>query len=356
MIMSSSGQPSSVFIVCADLSAEAYAWHFIQSLPQKPKHIDAIGGDYLKTRGVKIWKNNQDLSAIGFIQFFSKLPYILLTLIRTIQFIKKTQPDLLLLVDAGAFNIRLIRHTKHLNIPTYYLMPPRMSVHQIPSGLNLRLIHYYDFEKDQLAGMTALQVAHPKAGLITAQPAAKFPFKKLALFPGSRRFELKQLIPILETLRQTTDLEVTYYLQQPHNQKLAQSLGVPPKMIQDTSPENIEADFAICASGTITLEMALRNIPMICIYKVGTFDYQLIKRFVTVKHIALPNLILNEKFVPELIQHECDHKTIKHELDSISQEAVNRQLLGFQKIRTALTKNPSLQSLLAQKGSMVEKC
>jgi lipid-A-disaccharide synthase len=255
---------------------------------------------------------------------------------------------MMVLVDAGVFNMRLIRYTHNLNIPTYYIMPPRMSLQHRPEHSNTTFIYYYDFEKKQLMGLNAHQVKHPKASLIKQQAQREFPIKKLALFPGSRRSELKHHIPILESIRQSMNMDAIYYIQQPHNQKLAQKLGVPKSLIKNTPPQDITADFAICSSGTITLELALRHIPMVCIYKLGKLDYLLIKQCVNVKHIALPNIILDAKRVPELIQHDCNAKKITHHIQSLTKKDIDTQLKDFESIREKLLESPSLQSLLSE--------
>ena len=349
------GQPHSAFIVCADISAEAYAWDFIAALPEKPIHIQAIGGDYLKKKGVVIWKNNHHLSVIGFLQCLIKLPRILLTFIQTIRHIKKSKPSMLILVDAGAFNMRLIRATCGLNIPTYYMMPPRLSLSGMPQHSNITFIHYYDFEKDKLAELNAHQVRHPKVDLIVPQSPPQLPIKQLAFFPGSRYSELKHHIPILEALRHAINMHVTYYIQQPHNQQLAEKLGVPKHIISHLPPQDVAADFAICSSGTITLELALRGIPMICIYRLRRIDFLLIKQLVKVQHIALPNLILDEKLVPELIQDDCSVETIAKKMHSLTQMDLQNQIKGFALIRENLSRSHSLEQLLAKKSAMVHE-
>ena len=64
---------------------------------------------------------------------------------------------------------------------------------------------------------------------------------------------------------------------------------------------------ALAKSGTGTLELALAGVPMVGAYKVARLEEHWLKYFVklSVSTILLPNLILGERAIPELLQRDC---------------------------------------------------
>ncbi|MDK4537696.1 lipid-A-disaccharide synthase, partial [Kingella kingae] len=65
------------------------------------------------------------------------------------------------------------------------------------------------------------------------------------------------------------------------------------------------ADAVLVTSGTATLEVALCKRPMVISYKISAFTYALVKRKIKVPHVGLPNILLNQEAVPELLQHDA---------------------------------------------------
>jgi len=74
-----------------------------------------------------------------------------------------------------------------------------------------------------------------------------------------------------------------------------------------------QATLAIASTGTVTMECAFFGVPTIAIYKTSWITYQIGKRIVQVKYLAMPNLIANETIFPEFIQHEATAENISRE-------------------------------------------
>jgi lipid-A-disaccharide synthase len=96
--------------------------------------------------------------------------------------------------------------------------------------------------------------------------------------------------------------------------------------------------FALVTSGTATLETALAEVPMVVIYKVNHFSYQLGKRLISVPFISLVNLIAGARVVPELIQNEALPEKICATLRSGFDNPDNyaRTLAGLRQLRKKL--------------------
>ena len=87
---------------------------------------------------------------------------------------------------------------------------------------------------------------------------------------------------------------------------------------------------ALCASGTITLELAILEIPMIIMYKLSYLSYLIMKSLINIKYIGLVNLILgnsigSQPVVKEFIQPSySDQVDIMVELNKIDQDELYR--------------------------------
>jgi len=73
------------------------------------------------------------------------------------------------------------------------------------------------------------------------------------------------------------------------------------------------ADMAVAASGTVTLEAAILNLPTVVIYKVAALTYLLGKMIIKIPHISLPNIIAEREIVPELLQYAVTGHNIAQE-------------------------------------------
>jgi lipid-A-disaccharide synthase len=70
------------------------------------------------------------------------------------------------------------------------------------------------------------------------------------------------------------------------------------------SPERVAAEStaALTKSGTITLQLALNDVPMVVGYRVNRWTAVLARRLLKIPHIALVNLVADREVVPERIQ------------------------------------------------------
>jgi lipid-A-disaccharide synthase len=85
---------------------------------------------------------------------------------------------------------------------------------------------------------------------------------------------------------------------------------------------------ALVTSGTATLETALFKVPEVVCYKGSWISYQIAKRIVTLKFISLVNLIMDKEVVTELIQENCNSKSIKTELKKLLDSKQRREILN----------------------------
>ena len=74
---------------------------------------------------------------------------------------------------------------------------------------------------------------------------------------------------------------------------------------------------AICASGTITLELAILEIPMIIMYKLSFITYFIMKSLVKLKYIGLVNLVLGNTMGSKPIVKEFIQPSYSDQIDAM---------------------------------------
>ena len=141
--------------------------------------------------------------------------------------------------------------------------------------------------------------------------------QKLVLLPGSRDRELRKHLPVIvEAARRLLN-----------EQKLAVEMVLPNNQLSETARNLVDltgieiiignlaqsltsATAAIASSGTITMECAYFGVPTVVLYKTSWSTYALGKRFIKVKHLAMPNLLAGQEVFPEFVQHDANADNI----------------------------------------------
>ncbi len=147
--------------------------------------------------------------------------------------------------------------------------------------------------------------------------------KLITVMPGSRRGELKKHMPILlaalNLLKERGENFSTFVPTLPHLEDILEQefRNISPIISSNPIIKNellFASDIALIKSGTSSLELIRYNLPMIVTYKVSSLTAFILRFFITTKYFALPNIILNERVVPELIQDKCTAQNIADEL------------------------------------------
>jgi len=136
---------------------------------------------------------------------------------------------------------------------------------------------------------------------------------KLLLLPGSRAGELRRHLPVMVEAARRIEAQtgVTLQMVLPNTALLDQArpfLAPLPRLqvqIGGLSDALRAATVALASTGTVTLECAWFGVPTVAIYRTSQITYELGKRLVTVKSLALPNLLAGGTVMPEFIQHEA---------------------------------------------------
>ena len=276
--------------------------------------------------------NSEELSVRGYVEVLRHLPRLL----RMRNNLKKhwtetAPPKLFVGVDAPDFNLDLELALKASGVPTVHVVCPsiwawRMQrIHKIKQACS-HVMCVFPFESEILdkAGIESSYIGHPMAAIVPTQYEINdyrnrlgldVHTQLLAVLPGSRRSELKYLGPVFIQ----TALELRKHKQQlrfvtPLPRFLLETFKamVPAELkdhwtvVEGQSHECIAAaDAVLLASGTATLEAMMYRKPMVIAYKMPWLSYMLMKDKGYMPYIGLPNILLQEFAVPELIQHHA---------------------------------------------------
>ena len=264
------------------------------------------------------------------------------------------KPDVIILIDYGGFNLGIARFGKKHGFTIFYYIPPKYWAWYQNRALWLkpyvdRLFVILPFEKEffEKFDWQADYVGNPVLDAVRAHAAddqfmsknqlsAKEGF--VALLPGSRKQELKRIIPLMaEVVRkepnQVFGVAAVNNLDRSLYREVTQLPNV--KLIfEDTYNLLLHSSAAIVTSGTATLETALFRVPQVVVYKANTFSYLLAKGMIRVPFISLVNLIAGKQVVKELIQSKASAESVTKELKMILEDRIYRDniLEGYNQV------------------------
>ncbi len=300
--------------------------------------FEGIAGPKMAQVGCKQWFSSSELSVMGIFGVLKHLPRILKVRKELTQKILKNPPDAFIGIDAPDFNLQLEEKLKHKGIKTIHVVSPsfwawrKNRVKVLSQSVDL-LLCLFPFEEGLLKehNVNAVFIGHPladsiqqKIDLQAARNNSELKAKiVVALMPGSRSSEIKRHAKLfLEAAKLLTkkleDIEfvipvVDSKIGEQLKKILDQYLTDLKVTITDSAHSALSvSDLVITKSGTSTLEAALHKKPMVVVYKMSALSYWFLKTFniVDTEYIALPNILLGKKLVPELIQEDASSKAI----------------------------------------------
>lgn len=254
-------------------------------------------------------------------------------------------PGIALLVDYPGFNLILASQLKKLGIPVIYYILPQVWAWWAFRAKFLRrytdlAIGIYPFEP-RFFKRYSLNVhffGHPLVDTYNVSSLRDRRYSKdsvVGFFPGSRPSEVTSLMPLLrEVAKQLIEHGVSRLLLSKHPSVNDENYGECNSFEIVTAPPVDwiqEIDFAIAASGTITLELALAGIPTIVVYRVRPITYLIARSIAQVPYISIANLILGEEVMPEVVQDIRPQDVVKAVLELMGDPqgyaVLNRKLL-----------------------------
>ena len=351
-----------IFIIAGESSGDYHAAEYIKehSKINSNIHFDAFGQNEIEKTNAKIIYNTEKISVIGIIEVISKYREILRALKIAKDHIKKNKPNLIILVDYIEFNLKIAKFAKSLGIPVlFYIAPQVWAWRERRAKSFIKSIDYlaviFPFEEVYFKRYTdnVTYVGHPLSRRLDLTTLIKdYNQRKidLGIFPGSRESEIKNNLHLMVDCVQKNKKEnVKIFYANETSKVILKSLLPSEYHVYLVSGKDInkvsDCKKALCASGTITLELALLEIPMIIMYKLSYFSYLIMKSLINVKYIGLVNLILGNSIgsapvVKEFIQPSySDQVDIMVELNKIDQDEFYRNSIidKYKSVRSKLS-------------------
>ena len=257
------------------------------------------------------------LAIMGFVDAIKKLRFFFKLRDEMVELAKDA--DKVLLMDSSGFNLPLakkLRQTYPDKEIIYYILPQAWAWKQKRIPVLERTITHLasilPFEKEYYSKDAPITyVGHPLLDEIKEFKEELGTTNKIAFMPGSRRGEIKKLMPVFKELREKLDCEAYIIVpKQFTKEDIKEVYGTLTKfkIVHDAHQTLRECDFAFICSGTATLEAALIGIPFILSYIAKPLDYFIVSRLVKLDYIGLSNIMFDkfkgEALHPEFIQDE----------------------------------------------------
>lgn len=333
---------SRVLLVAGEASGDLRGAELVRELRELVPDVEVIGvgGERLRAAGMSVTVPASDLSIMGLTEVTSRLPAVLRSYKRLRDEIvgrgpDGRRPDLVLLIDFPDFNLRLAAVAKRVGVPVFYYVSPqvwawrRYRIKTLARRVD-RLAVVFPFEEELYRGLTDVTfVGHP--GLETVRPSrpseevrsaldvpAGVPL--IALLPGSRGAEVRELLPPMRAAlgQLGRAAKGVVALADESLRGLVTELAPDLPMVADQTYDLVSAaDLVLVASGSASLETALLGRPMIICYRLSSVSYAVARALVRVPFIGMPNLILDKRAVPELIQNDVTSERIAAEARAI---------------------------------------
>ena len=323
-----------IAILAGEPSGDLIASQLMAYIRSKIKDIEfiGVGGPLMKQEGLSSFFDYSNLSLYGVFQVIPNIPKLIFLRYKLIKYLKNEKPDIFIGVDAPDFNFYVEKKLKQSGIPTFHYVAPSVwawrpkRVYKIKKTTE-HIFSIFPHEKPlfEKVGIQTTFVGHPLANKIPLK-SNMYKYRKMfklnrtelviAILPGSRMGELKAHTDVLlETAQKILEVHPNARFLIPVNNDI--NMSFIEAHVKNNPTKNLKlikgkvneilscANIAIAASGTASLQIALHKKPMIIIYKGSWISYFVWKMVRLIPHVSLPNILLNEDIVPEMLQHRA---------------------------------------------------
>jgi lipid-A-disaccharide synthase len=347
------------FLSSGEASGELAATLLAQAIAQRDPHavFEGIGSSRMRDCGIRLWRDNTGWASMGPLAAVPRIPKLLATMLQTASHIAREPFDLVILVDFGAFNVRLAKRLRSLGYakPILDVFPPGTWLDREKTAREIAAVatpltafeHQRDFYES--LGLKIAYFGHPLADryeLRPPQPAPAADAGAIALLPGSRsgelRYHLPRLLAAYALLRKArpglrcvigaSDESVRQRI----HRMVAREAIPGATIVLGTRAAIAGADAAFVASGTAVLECALSGVPLVALYVIAPILVKHARRvYPAGKFVTLPNLVLQREAVPELLQEDATPQRLAAQMELVLRDP-SRQCDAFATLRRAL--------------------
>ena len=364
-----SRQEPLIFVVSGEVSGDNLAGRLMGALKVQTNgrvRFAGVGGPQSAAHGLESLFPMHDLSVMGLAEVLPHLPRLIKRLNQTVAAARKLKPDVIVTVDSPGFCLRLAHKMHGSGIPIVHYVAPQLWAWRPGRARKLaervdHLMALLPFEVPFFAnfGIPCTYVGHSaiesgatrgdgpafrgRHGLPADAPV-------LCVLPGSRRGEVQRILPVFrEALHLLKQSYPNLHVVLPMAPSIAEEVRAKtkewpfPAICVTDADERFDAfaacDVAMTKSGTVTLELALAQVPMVVAYRVSAVTGFLVRRMgIKVEHASLVNLLVGHAVVPELMQEDCTADRVAAAVDELfrSEKAREAQREGFREVIAVL--------------------
>jgi len=354
-------------VVAGEPSGDLHLSKLVQEMGGRTKHLIhffGIAGPRTEAAGGEIVVPMEKMAVMGIVEIFRHFPFLYGVLRRMRRELRNNPPDMLLLVDYPGFNLLLAKSAKALGIPVLYYIGPQLwawrsgRIHKIVRRVDyMAVIFPFEVPYYAVAGVPVRFVGHPLVGKVVADSTheeARIKIgvdperKTIGLFPGSRIGEVERVLGELlktaeEMLRRCPDVQFVLSrvpeLPATIFSPVTNFESLPLTVVTGDAHTAIQAcDVIATVSGTVTLEVALLNRPLVVIYRTSPLSYWVLNRLIKIPSVSLVNIVAEREVVPELLQEEVTASNIVSNLLPLLEDGVERSqmMAGLGEVREKL--------------------
>jgi lipid-A-disaccharide synthase len=336
-----------IFLVATEPSGDLMGASLMAALRRRcgdGVRFSGVGGPRMAAEGLQSLFPLGDIASMGVIELVPQLPRLLDRIRRTAEAALAAKPDAMVSIDGLAFNARVAARLAGRRFPIIHFVAPKVWAWRPGrarklAGLVDHLMVQLPFEPPwfERHGLPTTYVGHPIIETAAGQgdgdafrrahgisPDAKL----LTVLPGSRRGEVKRLLPVFaETVAALAARHADLRLAVPTVETVATTVretvrswpGDPILIEGDDKKYGAFAasDAALAASGTVALELGLAGVPSVIAYLINPVTAFFVRRLLTTKYANLVNIMLDRPAVPELLQENCTPEKLAEAVDRL---------------------------------------
>ncbi|WP_323784769.1 lipid-A-disaccharide synthase [Thalassovita sp.] len=331
-----------VFVIAGEASGDKLGAALMAGLKELTQvEFIGVGGPLMQAQGLESLFPMDELSVMGIAEVLPKYRHLMRRINQTAKAVLLAKPDVLITIDSPDFCLRVARRVKAAShIRTVHYVAPTVWAWRAGRAKKMakvidHVLALFPFEPPfmQAAGMDCDFVGHPVVAerVASMQDATDFRAKQgvgsaplLLVLPGSRRGEVSRLTPVfgealqrimthrpdlhvvIPTTGNVTDLVHDAVADWPVAPLVLDPRGMDPELYKrQKAAAFVAADAALAASGTVSLELAACDTPMVIAYDMNWISRQIISRMLKVDTVTLVNLVSDTRVVPEFIGKDC---------------------------------------------------
>ncbi|MFQ5954327.1 MAG: lipid-A-disaccharide synthase [Kiloniellales bacterium] len=344
-----------IFLTACEPSGDDLGARIMAALKAKTGgrvRFSGLGGEEMTAQGLVSLFPMSELSVMGIAEILPHIPNVFRRIYDTAAAIRRLRPDLVLTIDSQAFSFGVAKRVTRCGIPLVHLNAPKVWVFR-PRRAR-RVARYYDhllallpFEPPyfEAVGLPCTCIGHPvvESGADRGDGRA---FRRrygipaeapvLCVLPGSRRSEIKYLLDIFNGVVRLMAARVpglhlvtaTVPAVAPPVSAAAARWPAPSVVVEgreDKFHGFAASDVALAASGTVSLELALAQVPMVIAYRIAALTAAVAGPFVHARFASIVNLIEDRAVIPEFLQGACRSEALADAVAALMEDEAARR-------------------------------